>query len=74
MQYISESMCCFQEQTGLSQCAEEKAKELDIRELIAEVKKRNRRAIEFLKRNGYVEMGDNAELATLAYGKMLPLP
>ena len=56
--------------TGISdvllQSAEEKAKELDIRELIAEVKKRNRRAIEFFKRNGYVEMGDNAELATLA--------
>jgi len=56
--------------TGISdvllQSAEEKAKELDIKELIAEVKRSNKRAIEFFKRNGYIEIGKNAELATLA--------
>lgn len=55
--------------TGISdillQSAEEKAKELEITELIAEVKQSNRRAIEFFKRNGYIEIGNNAELATL---------
>ena len=55
--------------TGISdmllRSAEEKAKESNIKELIAEVKKKNKRAIEFFKRNGYVEIGDNEELATL---------
>lgn len=58
--------------TGISdvllQSAEEKAKELDIRELIAEVKRSNKRAIAFFKRNGYLEIGNNEELATLAKG------
>jgi N-acetylglutamate synthase-like GNAT family acetyltransferase len=55
--------------TGISdmllRSAEEKAKELNMKELFAEVKKKNKRAIEFFKRNGYVEIGDNEELATL---------
>lgn len=56
--------------TGISdvllQSAEEKAKELDIKELVAEIKRTNRRAIEFFRRNGYIEADNNAELATFA--------
>ncbi len=58
--------------TGISdmllQSAEEKAKDMGIKELFAEIKPANRRAIDFFKRNGFRQVNSSRSLVTLTKG------